>query len=124
MNIIELSLVACPSRAASSFDTHPLHLFSPSLLTTPSTHATSISRFDIAKMSFTIEVPGDANPLTLQELCKALEAATSMDNSQRQAAGKQLNTWETQQGYFPSLQVCLRLAGMAYGPRYRTETRR
>lgn len=58
-------------------------------------------------MSFAIEVPGEASPLTMQELCKALEAATSMDNSQRQAAGKQLSTWETQQGYFPSLQVCL-----------------
>ncbi|KAF3764370.1 hypothetical protein M406DRAFT_98527 [Cryphonectria parasitica EP155] len=55
-------------------------------------------------MSFAIEVPGAANPLSLQELCKALEAATSMDSIQRQAAGKQLNTWETQQGYFPSLQ--------------------
>ncbi|POS75921.1 hypothetical protein DHEL01_v205688 [Diaporthe helianthi] len=55
-------------------------------------------------MSFAIEVPGEASPLTMQELCKALEAATSMDNSQRQAAGKQLTTWETQQGYFPSLQ--------------------
>ena len=58
-------------------------------------------------MSFAIEVPGEANPLSLQELCRALEAATSMDNSQRQAAGKQLGTWETQQGYFPSLQVLL-----------------
>lgn len=57
-------------------------------------------------MSFAIEVPGEASPLSMQELCKALEAATSMDNSQRQAAGKQLSTWETQQGYFPSLQVC------------------
>lgn len=57
-------------------------------------------------MSFAIEVPGEASPLTMQELCKALEAATSMDNSQRQAAGKQLSTWETQRGYFPSLQVC------------------
>lgn len=58
------------------------------------------------KMNFAIEVPGEASPLTLQELCKALEAATSMDNSQRQAAGKQLSTWETQKSYFPSLQVC------------------
>ncbi|KAK7745558.1 hypothetical protein SLS53_003058 [Cytospora paraplurivora] len=55
-------------------------------------------------MSFAIEVPGEAIPLSLQELCKTLEAATSMDNSQRQAAGKQLSAWEIQQGYFPSLQ--------------------
>lgn len=58
-------------------------------------------------MNFAIEVPGEANPLTLHELCRALEGATSMDNSQRQAAGKQLSTWETQQSYFPSLQVSL-----------------
>ncbi|CAN8101410.1 unnamed protein product [Discula destructiva] len=56
-------------------------------------------------MDFAIEVPGEANPLTLQELCKALEAATSMDNSQRTASGKQLKAWETQTSYFPSLQA-------------------
>ncbi|PSR77713.1 armadillo-type protein [Coniella lustricola] len=56
-------------------------------------------------MSFAIEVPGAANPLNLTELCKALEAATSLDNIQRQAAGKQLATWETEQNYFPSLQT-------------------
>lgn len=58
-------------------------------------------------MNFAIEVPGEASPLSLQELCKILEGATSMDTHQRQAAGKQLTTWETQQSYFPSLQVCL-----------------
>lgn len=66
-------------------------------------------------MSFAIEVPGEASPLTMQELCKALEAATSMDNSQRQAAGQQLSTWETQHGYFPSLQVCNTMTSLS-GP--------
>ncbi|KAF6833378.1 importin-beta domain-containing protein [Colletotrichum plurivorum] len=54
---------------------------------------------------FAIEVPGDANPLSLQELCRALESATSTDNSRRQAAGLQLTSWETENGYFSSLQT-------------------
>ncbi|KAI8302200.1 Importin-11 [Colletotrichum sp. SAR11_59] len=56
-------------------------------------------------MSFAIEVPGDANPLSLQELCRALESATSTDYARRQAAGQQLTSWETEKGYFSSLQT-------------------
>jgi hypothetical protein len=56
-------------------------------------------------MSFAIEVPGDANPLNVQELCRALAAATATNFAERQTAGQQLQTWETQQGYFSSLQV-------------------
>ncbi|UKZ75578.1 hypothetical protein TrVFT333_003266 [Trichoderma virens FT-333] len=56
-------------------------------------------------MSFAIEVPGDAAPLSLQELCRTLHAATSSsDHVQRQAAGQQLVTWESQAGYYSSLQ--------------------
>lgn len=54
---------------------------------------------------FAIEVPGDANPLSLQELCRALESATSTDHSRRQAAGLQLTSWESEKGYYSSLQV-------------------
>ncbi|OLN82896.1 Importin beta-like protein [Colletotrichum chlorophyti] len=57
-------------------------------------------------MSFAIEVPGDANPLSLQELCRVLESATSStDYARRQAAGQQLTSWETEAGYFSSLQT-------------------
>ncbi|KXH54033.1 importin-beta domain-containing protein [Colletotrichum salicis] len=56
-------------------------------------------------MSFAIEVPGDANPLSLQELCRVLESATSADYARRQAAGQQLTSWETEKGYFSSLQT-------------------
>ncbi|KAI9172163.1 Importin-11 [Paramyrothecium foliicola] len=56
-------------------------------------------------MSFAIEVPGDANPLSLQTLCRALESATSSDYAQRQAAGQQLTSWELQSGYYSSLQA-------------------
>lgn len=76
--------------------------FAPSIV-----HAAALDQRTSANtMSFAIEVPGAANPLNLPELCKALEAATSLDNIQRQAAGKQLATWETERNYFPSLQVC------------------
>ncbi|KAH8899255.1 importin-beta domain-containing protein [Thozetella sp. PMI_491] len=56
-------------------------------------------------MSFAIEVPGEANPLSLPELGKALHAATSLDNAQRQSAGKQLQAWESHQDYYPALQT-------------------
>lgn len=56
-------------------------------------------------MSFAIEVPGEANPLNFKSLCCILAAATSHDHARRQAAGKQLNAWEHQPGYYSSLQV-------------------
>ncbi|KAK4191799.1 putative importin-11 [Podospora australis] len=57
-------------------------------------------------MSFAIEVPGEAAPLSLFELGKALEAATiSTDHSQRQSASQQLQSWESHPDYFPSLQT-------------------
>jgi hypothetical protein len=57
-------------------------------------------------MSFAIEVPGEATPLSLFELGKALEAAaTSTDNAQRQSAGQQLQAWESHPEYYIALQV-------------------
>lgn len=58
-------------------------------------------------MSFAIEVPGDANPLSLQSLYQTLQSATSTDYAQRQTAGQQLTSWELQPGYYSSLQVSL-----------------
>ncbi|KAJ6442838.1 importin 11 [Purpureocillium lavendulum] len=58
-----------------------------------------------AAMSFAIEVPGEANPLSFQTLCQALESATSHDFAQRQAAGQQLTSWEQHPGYYSSLQA-------------------
>ena len=58
-------------------------------------------------MSFAIEVPGDANPLSLQSLYQTLQSATSHEYAQRQAAGNQLTSWELQPGYYSSLQVGL-----------------
>ncbi|KAK3694902.1 armadillo-type protein [Podospora appendiculata] len=57
-------------------------------------------------MSFAIEVPGEAAPLSLLELAKALEAAaTSSDNAQRQSASQQLQVWETHPDFYPGLQT-------------------
>ncbi len=60
-----------------------------------------------AAMSFTIEVPGEANPFNFESLCRALHSATSTDYAQRQSAGQQLTAWEQQPGYYSSLQVCI-----------------
>lgn len=56
-------------------------------------------------MSFAIEVPGAASPLSFESLCRALHSATSNDYAQRQEAGQQLTSWEQQPGYYSSLQV-------------------
>ncbi|OAA47845.1 Armadillo-type fold protein [Metarhizium rileyi] len=56
-------------------------------------------------MSFAIEVPGEANPLSFESLCRALQAATSNDFAQRQTAGQQLASWEHTSGYYSSLQA-------------------
>lgn len=58
------------------------------------------------KMSFAIEVPGEAAPLNLLELARTLEyAALSTDHAQRQSAGQQLQSWESRPDYYVSLQV-------------------
>jgi len=56
-------------------------------------------------MSFAIEVSGEASPLSLQELFRVLQAASSYDNSQRQSAAQQLSAWEAIPDYYPGLQV-------------------
>ncbi|KAK8064903.1 importin 11 [Apiospora phragmitis] len=56
-------------------------------------------------MSFSIEVAGQASPLSLQELWRTLQSATSQDYSQRQSAGQQLTTWEVHEEYYPALQM-------------------
>jgi len=56
-------------------------------------------------MSFAIEVPAEAVPLNVQDLCKALQAGTSTDHNQRQSATKQLDEWDKYKGYYYLLQV-------------------
>jgi hypothetical protein len=57
-------------------------------------------------MSFAIEVPGEAAPLTPQQVYLALQSASSSQQLSIQTGTQQLQTWETQRGYYPLLQVC------------------
>jgi hypothetical protein len=57
-------------------------------------------------MSFAIEVPGEANPLTPQQVYNALESASSSQQLSIQTGTQQLQNWETLRGYYPLLQVC------------------
>ncbi|KAK2625530.1 hypothetical protein QTJ16_004842 [Diplocarpon rosae] len=56
-------------------------------------------------MSFLIEVPGEAAPLSPQQVFLALQSAGSSQQSNIQTGTQQLQTWETQQGYYSLLQV-------------------
>ncbi|KAJ1327668.1 importin-11 [Microdochium nivale] len=56
-------------------------------------------------MSFAIEVPGEASPLSLHELFRVLQAASSNNSNQRQSAGQQLSSWESIPDYYPGLQA-------------------
>ncbi|EFX03642.1 importin [Grosmannia clavigera kw1407] len=55
-------------------------------------------------MSFAIEVPGEAVPFNIPDLCKALQAGTSSDHNQRQSATQQLDEWKTHPGFYSALQ--------------------
>ncbi|KAH8906125.1 ARM repeat-containing protein [Coniochaeta sp. PMI_546] len=57
-------------------------------------------------MNFAVEVPGEAAPLSLQELVRALQAAqSSTNNAERQAAGQQLTEWYSHKDFLSSLQT-------------------
>lgn len=57
-------------------------------------------------MAFAIEVPGEAAPLTPQQVYLALQSAGSSQQLSIQAGSQQLQTWETRPGYYSLLQVC------------------
>lgn len=52
-----------------------------------------------------IEVPGEANPLTPQNVLNALVLAASSTQQQVQTGTQQLQNWEKQGMYYPYLQV-------------------
>jgi hypothetical protein len=54
---------------------------------------------------FSVEVPGEANPLTENILFHVLRSASSADQTQVQSGTKQLQQWEKAQGFYPLLQV-------------------
>ncbi|KAI1811834.1 putative importin 11 [Poronia punctata] len=55
-------------------------------------------------MSFAVEAPGAASPLTRVELIRTLQSASSGDNTKRKAADQQLSAWSGHEDYYPSLQ--------------------
>ena len=56
-------------------------------------------------MAFSIEVPGEAAPLTPQQIYLALQSAGSSQQQSIRTGTQQLQTWETQRGYYTLLQV-------------------
>ena len=52
-----------------------------------------------------IELPGEANPLNIQNLYQALTNAASSDQQQVKTGSQQLQNWEKQPGYHSSLQL-------------------
>jgi hypothetical protein len=54
--------------------------------------------------SFSIEVPGEANPLNARTLIHVLGSATSQDQAQLQTGTKQIQQWETSPGFYRYLQ--------------------
>ncbi|KAI9849400.1 MAG: hypothetical protein M1838_000173, partial [Thelocarpon superellum] len=51
-----------------------------------------------------IELPADANPLTVQQLFQTLQSAVSSQQLQIRVGGQQLQTWEREKGYYSLLQ--------------------
>jgi hypothetical protein len=58
-------------------------------------------------MANVIELPGEANPLTAQNLFNALVSAASSTQQQVHIGTQQLQHWEKQNGFYPLLQVSL-----------------
>lgn len=56
-------------------------------------------------MNGAIELPGEAAPLTPQQVYLALQSASSYQQQRIQTGTQQLQTWETQRGYYSILQV-------------------
>ena len=54
--------------------------------------------------SFSIEAPGEANPLNTQTLYHALLSASSSDQQQVRTGTKQLQNWEKSPGFYSGLQ--------------------
>jgi hypothetical protein len=57
-------------------------------------------------MRHAIELPGEAAPLTPQQVLLALQSASSSQQHLIQTGAQQLQTWEGQRGYHRLLQVC------------------
>lgn len=56
-------------------------------------------------MAQAVELPGEANPMSLQNVLSALILAASSTQQQVQTGAQQLQNWEKQEKYFSFLQV-------------------
>lgn len=56
-------------------------------------------------MEGAIELPGEAAPLTPQQVLMALKSASSHQQNLIRSGTQQLQTWEGQPGYYSLLQV-------------------
>ena len=69
-------------------------------------------------MSFAIEVPAAANPLTPQTLLHVLKSAVSSHQQQLQTGAQQLKNWESEKGYYSLLQEAFIDRNLPYEIRY------
>jgi hypothetical protein len=65
-----------------------------------------------------IELSGEANPLTLQNLFNALASAGSSNQQQLQIGSQQLQNWEKHEQYFSLLQVNSLSHSLLYAPTF------
>lgn len=65
-------------------------------------------------MAQVVELPGEANPMSLQNVLNALILAASSTQQQVQTGAQQLQNWEKQEKYFSFLQVFLLLLPRVY----------
>lgn len=56
-------------------------------------------------MTQVVELPGEANPMDLQNVLNALVLAASSTQQQVQTGAQQLQNWEKQEKYYTFLQV-------------------
>ena len=61
--------------------------------------------FFIVLMAQVIELPGEANPLSLQNVQNAIALAASSTQQRIQTGTQQLQNWEKQEMYYTFLQV-------------------
>ena len=66
-------------------------------------------------MTQVVELPGEANPMDLQNVLNALVLAASSTQQQVQTGAQQLQNWEKQEQYYTFLQVLALLIPGPYG---------
>ncbi|KAI1759544.1 ARM repeat-containing protein [Hypoxylon sp. FL1150] len=68
-------------------------------------------------MNFAIEVPGAAAPFNYHELCRTLQFASSHDENERKSGTQQLQTWESEPAFYPTLQSVFLDSHMSHSAR-------